>query len=374
MEPEAGLTRGADRLEAAGFGARSGAAILDAVVAYAILLVCGWTWMFVSNTPVTSYDQAVPGYVSATVMIAVWLYLTGTVAGGGTLGMRATGLRVCRTDSACPPGPARAVVRSLVLVAAVWLLSEVHPAIVVAYFLLMLVIPGHRLPHDLAAATKVVRVATSAAPAVTPLPVPVRPNIDPAEARSVLADLEHLRRRSAGDLHRASVPMIVLGLIELVGAGADLQQFGDLFVLPWLYWVVAGPIGIAVTAWWYRRFRLSDGAGPGERDIVVIAVMAGCAAVLGAFLSLGGAITAAGFLAVGLVRHSRVLTTAAAASCLVIGLEQPLHALSTGLTNTYPKMPAAHLLDQHGTTVILALLGMSLFVAGSLTLRQEQSR
>ncbi|GGO99534.1 RDD family protein [Wenjunlia tyrosinilytica] len=354
-------------------GARSGAAVLDALVAYAIVLVCGWTWMFAKNPPVTSSYQAVPGYVSATVLIAVWLYLTGTTAGGGTLGMRVAGLRVRHADNASPPGLARAAVRSLVLVAAVWLLSGVHSTLVVAYFLLMLFIPGHRLPHDLAAATTVVRVATTAEPQAVPRAVAARPNLDPTRARAILTDLENLRQRSAGDLHRASVPLIVLGLIELAGAGADLRQFGDLFVLPWLYWVVAGPVGLAVTAWWYRRFRRRDGAGPGERDIVVIAVLVGCAAVVCAFLPLGGAITAAGFLAVGLVRHSRVLTAAAAVSGIVIGLEQPFHALSTGLTNAYPHVPAAHLLDQHGTTVVLAVLGMGLLVAGSLTLRRELS-
>jgi hypothetical protein len=153
----------------------------------------------------------------------------------------------------------------------------------------------------------------------------------------------------------------------------DLLEFGDLFYLTWLYWVAAGPVALAVTARWYRRYRLRDGAGPGEGDIVLVAVLTGCAAVVGAFLSLGGVVTAAGFLAVALARRIRIFAVAAAVSGVVIGLEQPFHALSNVLANAYPRLPVAHLLDQHGPTIVLTLLGPGLATVGGLILRQERS-
>src|SRR6202035_4653525 len=152
-------------------------------------------------------------------------------------------LCVRRADNASPPGPARAAARSLVLLIAVWLLSQIHPALVAVYFLLMLVIPKRRLPHDLVVATVVAHRAPRATTPADPEAAVIRqapPNLDLAQSLTLLADLDHLPRRSQGDLHRASVPMIVLGLLALAGAAVDLQQFGDLFMLPSLYWVVPG--------------------------------------------------------------------------------------------------------------------------------------
>jgi uncharacterized RDD family membrane protein YckC len=177
------------RRTAAGLGARSGAAILDALVAYAIVLMASWTWMFATGAPVTGREQTAPGYVSAGIDILVGLYLTVTVARGGTWGMRAAGLRVCRAWDATPPGPARAGARSLVLLAAVWLLALVHPALVAAYVLLALALPAGRLPHDMVTGTAVVRAASSTTPQAGPHASTVHPDLDPAEARVVLTDL-----------------------------------------------------------------------------------------------------------------------------------------------------------------------------------------
>ncbi len=364
------LVRGASRAEASGLGARSGAALLDLLVAYAILVTTSWAWMFFADPSAIADERPAPWYVTAIVAGLVWLYLTGTVAGGRTLGMRVARLRVLRADNAGSPGTARAAGRSLVLVAVCLLLLQVHPVLVVAYPLLMLVIPDRRLPHDLVAGTVVTSaVAPTAAAAVQP----ISQHLDPGQARNLVADLDNLRRRSASDLHRASVPLIVLGLLALAGAAVEGLRDGDLFVLGWLFWVAAGPVGLLVTAWWYRRFRLRDGAGPGEADIVVIAVLVGCAALAGAFLPLGAVITAAGFLAVAVTRRSRVLAAAAIVFGVVVGLEQPFHALSLGIGDNAPHLPVAGLVEAYGTSGIFAVLGMVLLLAGSLALRREQA-
>src|SRR5258708_18410363 len=192
MTAETALVRDVGHLETAGFGARSGAALLDLLVAYGILLISSWIWMFVTNPAVTSHEQAVPRYVTAITVTLVWLYLTGTVAGGGTLGMRVAGLCVRRADNASPPGPARAAARSLVLLIAVWLLSQVHPVLVAVYFLLMLVIPKRRLPHDLVVATVVAHRAPRATTPADPEAAVIRqapPNLDLAQSRTLLAEI-----------------------------------------------------------------------------------------------------------------------------------------------------------------------------------------
>ncbi|MCX5247134.1 RDD family protein [Streptomyces sp. NBC_00201] len=365
---------GVRRLPVAGFSARSGAALLDALIACAVLLIASWTWMFVTNASVGAQEQVVPGYVTATSAALVWLYLTVTVSGGGTLGMRAAKLRVVRVRDASLPGPVKAAARSFVLLGTIWLLIAAHPALLVAYVLLMAMFPA-RLPHDMAARTAVVGPAfvTATPPtAVASVAPSSAPNLEPVQARALLAELDNLRRRSRADLHFVSPPLIALGALALMGAAVAGLEEGDLIHLALLYWVAAGPVALLVTAWWYRRLRLRNGAGTGESDIILIAILVGCAAIVGTFLSLGGAFTALGFLTLAVTRRSRTLAAAAVLFGSTVELEQ-FRAVSYGLTNAYPNMPAAHLLDAYGTVVILAGLGASLLVAGSLALRWEHT-
>ena len=104
---------------------------------------------------ITGQRQAVPTYVTAIVAALVWLYITATTIGGGTLGMRAAHLRLVQTFDASPPGPVRVAARSLFLGATIWLLCSAHPALLLGYLFLAVVWPG-RLPHDFAAGTAVV--------------------------------------------------------------------------------------------------------------------------------------------------------------------------------------------------------------------------
>jgi hypothetical protein len=166
--------------------------------------------------------------------------------------------------------------------------------------------------------------------------------------------------------------MIVLGLLTLAGAALALLRHSELFPLAWLFWIVAGPAGLAATAWWYRRLRRRDGVGTGERDIIVLAVLGGCAAVGGAFFHLGATITAIAFLAVALTRRSPALVTASVVFGVVVGLEESFASLSNGLLNTYPNLPARHLIEEYGTTGILTALGLILLLAGFLALRRER--
>lgn len=188
----------------------------------------------------------------------------------------------------------------------------------------------------------------------------------------MLADLGELRRRSAGHVHPASLPLIVLGVLALAGAAADWLARTSLFAVAWMYWVIAGSADLLLTAWWYRRLRLRDGAGRGEGDIVTIALLVGCGAIVGAFFPLGGPITAIGFYVVTRTRHSRALAWAAAGFGVMAGLEQPFHALSNGLTRIFPSLAQSRLITEHGTTAILAALGLVLLAIGGTALRRER--
>lgn len=356
--------------------ARVGAALLDMLVAFAIVLVCAWAFLYFSGP--TTRSQPLPGTVAAVMIGLVWLYLTGMSAAGGTLGLRATRLRVYRAGQATPPGLTRAAIRGLVLIGIGWLAVQVPPVLLtvllVGYFLLALLIPGSRLPHDLMSGTVVGRAARPGGRAQATAVRRERPALDPGQASTLLADLGELRERSARHLHPASVPLIVLGLTAAAGGGAAWLEEGSLNYLSWLYWVLTGPASLLVTAWWYRRLRLREGAGTGGRGMITIAILVGCAALAGALFFLGGPVTAAGFCAIAWIKRSRALAIGAVVFGVVAGLEQPFHALSYGITNADPSLPGAALIAQHGTTMVLVLLGACLLAAGGVMLSRERAR
>lgn len=82
--------------------------------------------------------------------------------------------------------------------------------------------------------------------------------------------------------------------------------------------------------------------------------------------------TGIGFLAVALTQRSRIVAVAAAIFGLVTGVEQPLRAISTGITNNFPEFSANDFIRDHGSAVIFAVLGVLLLAAGAVAFRRER--
>jgi len=155
-------------------------------------------------------------------------------------------------------------------------------------------------------------------------------NDDPAGA---LQELEEIRRRARRETHPFWFPLVlfgVLGLIAMPFCGvADGRGIA-------IFWAFAGPIGGAVTAFYYRRNELTLGAGVNGLPYVLIALFI----MAGAFLtgSLGsGTVRSAGPMAVvavgylGFARLERSWSVAFVAAgmllvTLVIAVAQVEHA------------------------------------------------
>jgi len=351
--------------ESAGYGLRVLAAALDALLIVLGLYLISLCWSVLTQ-------PMEPGYPTSIVAL-MWafglLYIIGTGVLGRTVGMMATGLRITGADGA-PTPRLRLMGRAALLSGVVATIVALgawgwEPLLLIAYSLWMLVDSKHQLPHDRLFGTVVARRAV---PTATPetldkvrsqygdLPTPV--------AKMLLGDLDHLRRQTRGALHLASVPMLILGLIALGGAAAGLERLG---LANYLYWILAGPVGLAGTAWWFTRQRRRDGAVGSLRIIWLITILASCIGGVLVPFSLGGPIAGFGFLAVAITIGSAALGVAAGIFTLVASLELPFFAIS----NRFPTS-LGEVIDYNGTTVILAGLGLLLIGAAGVTFRHER--
>jgi len=260
----------------------------------------------------------------------VYILTTGLV--GRTLGMAAVDLRIAGSDGA-EASRARLLIRAVVLAAAVGALWWIEPFLLLAYPLWMLFNGQDQMLHDQLSDTVVVR---RAAPIATPRAVvKVRAHLgglEPPAAGVLLGDLDQLRLHARADVRTASVPIIVLGLLALGGMAANLMtnRVDEYHMLGHYFWALAAPVGLAVTAWWFRRQQRVLGAGTRVGPMVMVTILVVCAALVTVKYSLGGLITGAGFLAVAVGQRSRLLAAAAIVFGLVTGV-QPAQAALSGL-------------------------------------------
>lgn len=361
---------GVTRIEAAGYSYRARAAALDCLVLYAMYIVIRWTWLVIAQPRGAIQNE--PPLVHGLNVVVIGIYVLATTALGRTLGMRALGLRIVRRDDGAALGPLKVLSRSFVLLLVAVPLFWVQPALLVAYFLWMLFNTNRQMLHDQIAGTLVIRTTPSVVTPKTPGTAP--PSIgklEPPQARALLDDLDQVRRRARGDLHAASVPLFVLGLLAIGGAVAD---FSDPVMLTMFYWTFAGPAGLLVTALWFHRLQRHHGAGTGAGPLVTITILVTCAAVASGFFPIGGLITAIGFLALALTQHNRVLAGAAVIFGLVTAVQQPFGFISNSVYNRLPNATALGILEYHGSAVVYAILGSLLFGVGVRAFRQERSR
>lgn len=357
------------RSDAAGYLYRARAALVDCLVLYTIVILISWIWLVIAQP--TSAAQNEPPLVSALNVVVIGIYVLATTALGRTLGMRTLGLRIVRGDNDAALGPLRVLGRSFVLLLVAGLLFWVHPALVVAYSLWMLFNAKRQMLHDQVVGAVVIRTTPSVVTPRTPgTALPSLGKLEPPQARALLDDLDQVRRRARGDLHAASVPMFVLGLLAIGGALAD---FSDPMMVTRLYWTFAGPAGLFVTAWWFHRLQRRHGAGTGAGPLVSITILVTCAAFVSGFLPIGGVITAVGFVALAVTQRNRVLATAAVIFGLVTSAQQPFGFVSNSVYNRFPDASALGILEYHGSAVVFAILGLLLFGVGVRALRRESA-
>lgn len=358
--------------QGAGYPFRAVAALLDGLVIYAMIIVIFWSWIAIT-APQSAMPEA-PPLLTALGVAGIGLYVLATTALGRTLGMLAVGLRIVRSDGGAALGPRRVLGRSLVLFLATGLLYWAHPSLVVGYSLWMLFNAKRQMPHDQVAGTVVIRTAALTATQTTDGAAQLfLGEVDPPQAQALLDDLELVRRRARGDLHMVSVPLFALAMIALGYAVAGWETFGGFYPFSLLFGALAGPIGLLLTAGWLHRLQRRQGVGAGVGPLVVIMIFVTCAAVVSGFFPIGGVITAVGFLALAFSQRSRVLAAAAVFFGIVAGAEQPMHAISNGVYNNFPKASAVGIIEDHGSAIVFAILALLLLGAGAAVRRQERA-
>ena len=360
----------ATRIEAAGYRYRARAAVLDCFVLYAMYIVIRLIWLVIAQPRGAVQNEPPLGHALNFVVIGI--YVLATTALGRTLGMRTLGMRIVRRDDSAALGPLKVLSRSFVLLLVAGLLFWVQPALVVAYSLWMLFNTNRQMLHDQIAGTLVIRMTPSVVtPKTAGTALPSLGKLEPPQARALLDDLNQVRRRARGDLHAASVPLFVLGLLAIGGAVADLS---DSMLVTMLYWTFAGPAGLLVTALWFHRLQRRHGVGTGAGPLVTITILATCAALASGFFPIGGLITAIGFVALAVTQRNRVLATAAVIFGLVTAAQQPFGFISNSVYNRIPNATALGILEYHGSAVVYAILGSLLIGVGVRALRQERAR
>jgi hypothetical protein len=196
------------------------------------------------------------------------------------------------------------------------------------------------------------------------------------DARALLRDTERLRRRTRGDRHASSVPLLIFGTLTLISALLALPA-----LWPWgdLFWLLAGPAGFLATGWWYRRQQARSGVGEGRGSWTVAGVSTLLAFVLLPLVWIAPLpVVAAGLLVLAALQRNRYLAASAAVLGLLGGLEH-FFVLSNRLYDLaqwlgwFPEPRDYGLLDDLGPPVVFAALGGLLLAAGLVALRRERA-
>ena len=194
-----------------------------------------------------------------------------------------------------------------------------------------------------------------------------------AESNDALVSVERLQEQARNDRRPSSVPLLVFGALALA-----YTPLADDTLSLWslAYWVVAGPAGFLLTAWWYRhrRTRIGIGAGRAPYAKVGLIVLVSFALILPLW-ALQIPTIGVGLLVLA-KRQRNTYLGAFAAFITVFGL---LDQFSDTLVNlSYHAAYAVGLFRQNdgyfneAPAIINALAGMVLLCGGFVALQRER--
>jgi hypothetical protein len=184
--------------------------------------------------------------------------------------------------------------------------------------------------------------------------------MDPAEAKGVLGTVEGVQSSTRAALKPSWLPYLVFGALTV--ASAPMTQVDD-GAANGIYWLVAGPIGLAITWRYYRRHEIAIGALDRNEFLyagIVAAMVLGAIAVgwlaSDSFSEAGWALPiGAGILTFGVLERG-VIEVAAGSAVLafagaVIAID-PSEAVLISALGTGAILLAAGVasLPRHGTT------------------------
>ncbi|MGI9119903.1 MAG: hypothetical protein ACR2G7_07265 [Acidimicrobiales bacterium] len=193
-------------------------------------------------------------------------------------------------------------------------------------------------------------------------------------ARDLIDELDDVRRQARRDRRVTSVPLLTFGVLTLLNAVTFVREPNR-----GLYWLLAGPAGFGLIAWYYRRHEVSVGVGSAAGTYGRWALGLLAALVLLPVLILFGApfgLIALGLLIIAIRQRNRYL----GAWAVVYGVLGVLEGFSF-LTNRVYDL-AGFLGYRSGTSsyfswapsLVTGLLGLMLVGAGLVALRHEVGR
>lgn len=183
----------------------------------------------------------------------------------------------------------------------------------------------------------------------------------------VLDDLEALRASTRVDLRPTSVPLIVFGLLLLLAAMLPEATFE----LPWsAYWAVAGPLGFAFVAYWYRRIEREVGIGDLSRHYAAGAIGTALLIAMAAsvFIFFVSPLAGAGVSLLVVARASRGRWIGAVGGVLlVLGLLEPWFILSNRvfeIAQLFGHPDGSEAIFRYSRNVIAGVIAAGVLAAG----------
>ncbi|MGW0735536.1 hypothetical protein [Streptomyces sp. NPDC002851] len=190
--------------------------------------------------------------------------------------------------------------------------------------------------------------------------------------------MDALCERARGDRRASSVPLLTFGAVFLLSAPFQYVPFGPLWRQGYLYWWVAGALGFAVVALWYRRRRIRFGVGSGRGAYGAGALAVALLLILALPASLiGGPPVLIALVLAALAVPQRNTYLAVCATALGIAAAMESSYLLSGKLNTIAEQIIGP--PSHGGQIyevqplIYALMGLAVLTAGLVSLRNERA-
>lgn len=188
-----------------------------------------------------------------------------------------------------------------------------------------------------------------------------------------LLDLQNLKKRARAGNRSSSIPLLVFGLLTLVGAPLLTSDVSNWRLF---YWVIAGPIGFFCIAWSYRRRLMTTGVGHGRGSYLMAGLLlVVCAGfVIGAWVADYIAIGAV-LLVLAILQRNVYLATCAIVFAILGTLERiyVFNNLLYRIANWIGIFRQNDGYFQNASTIVYGLIGL-LMVGAGVVARIRESR